>query len=189
MPKFLTHIRSFARLPNQELAYLLTRLTKVTYKAGEILLRPGDEGSKMLLVEAGLLKSYFTKPDGEIVLKGFFKPGDAAVDYPGFLGRSKSSIYIEALSDGWAYLRPAGLSAELYARGLGWQLVDLEVLQRTVLLLSQREDELISLTASERWDHLKTAFADVIDQIPKKDIAAFIGITPESFSRILKARP
>lgn len=50
----------------------------------------------------------------------------------------------------------------------------------------QQQIELLTKTASERFQQLKTQIPQLLDRTPKKYIASYLGITPQSLSRIIK---
>ncbi|MEB8330507.1 Crp/Fnr family transcriptional regulator [Flavobacteriaceae bacterium KMM 6897] len=53
----------------------------------------------------------------------------------------------------------------------------------------QQQIDLLTKTASERLQQLKTQVPKLIERTPKKYIASYLGITPQSLSRIIKATP
>lgn len=186
MIKAIENYKTLANLPPEEIEYLLGALKKVRVNAGDLLLKPGDDGTRLFALETGLLKTYFINQEGEVILKNFVKSGEIAVDYPGFLTKAPASIFIEALTESVVYVRPSNLSADLYKRHNAWLLVDMEILQSFVLRLSQRETDFLTMHASEKY--LKTAadYVDLLHLIPQKDLASYLGITPESLSRIVR---
>lgn len=53
----------------------------------------------------------------------------------------------------------------------------------------QQQIDLLTKTASERFQQLKTQIPKLLKRTPKKYIASYLGITPQSLSRIIKAIP
>ncbi len=186
-PKF-PQLQTLALLPAGEVEFLFSQLQPVRLKSGEFLMKPGDDANRFFLVQSGLLKSYLFNDEGNSVVKSFSQAGEIAIDYHGFLKQTPASIWIEALEDCEVLARPAQLSGILYARSPLWLRVDLEVLQYFVLKLSQRETDLLTMNAAENYDKVATEYASVLESIPKKDLASFLGITPESFSRLMRSR-
>jgi CRP-like cAMP-binding protein len=180
-------LKTLALLPAGEIEFLFSQLQRLQFKAGELLMRPGDDANRFFIVQSGLLKSFLLNDEGESVVKSFSQAGEIAIDYHGFLQQTPASIWIEALVDCEVLARPSQLSAILYARSPLWVRVDLEVLQFFVLKLSQRETDLLTMNAAENYAKVATVYASVLDSIPKKDLASFLGITPESFSRLLRS--
>lgn len=53
----------------------------------------------------------------------------------------------------------------------------------------QQQIDLLTKTASERFQQLKTQIPNLLERTPKKYIASYLGITPQSLSRIIKTIP
>lgn len=53
----------------------------------------------------------------------------------------------------------------------------------------QQQIDLLTKTASERFQQLKTQIPKLLERTPKKYIASYLGITPQSLSRIIKTMP
>jgi CRP-like cAMP-binding protein len=53
----------------------------------------------------------------------------------------------------------------------------------------QQQIDLLTKTASERFQQLKIQIPKLLERTPKKYIASYLGITPQSLSRIIKAIP
>jgi CRP-like cAMP-binding protein len=56
------------------------------------------------------------------------------------------------------------------------------------LLRDQRESELLSLSATERYERFLREHASLGGQIPQHQIASYLGVTPVSLSRLIARR-
>jgi CRP-like cAMP-binding protein len=51
-------------------------------------------------------------------------------------------------------------------------------------VLQQRIIMLMSATAIERYEHFEETYQDIIQRVPQKMIASYLGITPEALSKV-----
>ena len=61
------------------------------------------------------------------------------------------------------------------------------ILEEVLVGRAQREIEMLSLSAEERYRRFMDRSAHLLQLVPQKDIASYLGMTPETFSR-LRAR-
>ncbi len=61
------------------------------------------------------------------------------------------------------------------------------LLELTVRYKLYRENGFLVENATERYIHFKKMYPDVCNRVPQKHIATYLGITPESLSRIRSA--
>jgi nicotinic acid mononucleotide adenylyltransferase len=76
---------------------------------------------------------------------------------------------------------------ELYEKIPQWQKIGRILSESTVVCLSERLIKIHSIPAKEKYlDFLKTSPEKIIQRTPLIHIASFLGIAPESLSRIRK---
>ncbi len=158
-------------------------VSSIFYKKGSILQCPGDEKKVGYLVLKGLLRSY------TIDIKGkehnfMFAPENWIIsDLEATEFNQPSVLYIQCLEDSWVIKMDAhdflgnnptknspAERAKLLARRVA-------VLQRRVLML-------MSAPARERYEHFVETYPQLIHRISQKNIASYLGITPEALSKI-----
>jgi CRP-like cAMP-binding protein len=67
-----------------------------------------------------------------------------------------------------------------------WQVFGRKMAEENFIEKEQREFMLLQLPASERLKYFRNRFGELAEQIPQYQIASYLGITPESFNRLLK---
>lgn len=75
---------------------------------------------------------------------------------------------------------------ELYTTHPKWQQFGRELMEAFLIEKEERIIDQLSLTAQEKYAKLMQTTPDIIQNVPVKYIASFIGIQPESLSRIKK---
>lgn len=149
----------------------------------ELLLAEGQPERYLSVVEQGVLRTFFRRGDREFTTDFIF-PGQFASAYDSFITRQPSTLQVEALSDG--VLMRVGYDSlqRLYAEDAGSQEVGRKAAESLYIRKALRERSLLADTPEERYLHLLEAQPEYIRLIPLKHLASYLGITPETLSRI-----
>lgn len=153
-------------------------MKELKVKKGDILQRPGTLGSKVYSVKSGLLRSYSIDPKGKEHIFMFAPEGwtigdNQSADQP-------CDLYIDALEDSVLYIREKNIHDE---QGNAAPLI------KRLYVLQQRIIMLMSATALERYQHFVETYPDIIQRVPQKMIASYLGITPEALSKVKRRKP
>jgi ATP-binding cassette subfamily B protein len=99
LQNFLGHYSPFARLPVEALRIMLAELTRVAVQTGEVIIRQGDEGGPMYIVEEGRLRA-FVEEDGRRRYLAYLRRGDFFGELSVFQGHPRAAT-VEAVAPGW----------------------------------------------------------------------------------------
>lgn len=152
----------------------------------EALLLPGFQCDYLILVEAGCLRSFvFDANDREFNLM-FAYDRQWMTDMQSFSAGEASKLTIEAMEKSriWIIEREdlAALMAQVPV--LRHFFSDLSV--DTICALQERIANSVTLTAKEHYRSMTQSQAELLRRVPQYHIANYLGITPESLSRIRK---
>jgi CRP-like cAMP-binding protein len=151
-------------------------LKRITVKKGEIFQRKGDLNSKAYSVKSGLLRSYSIDEKGKEHIF-LFAPEDWMIADSNSYDEP-ADLFIDALEDSELIVIEKIGSPENHTDKL---LKRLAVLQKRVIML-------MSSTAIERYEHFVETYPDIVQRVPQKMIASYLGITPEALSKVKKER-
>lgn len=148
-----------------------------------LLLWPGEVATKMQFVHRGLLRAYFPK-DGEDLTYFFFSEGQFVTAYTSYLTGQPSKMFIEALEDcELITFTKADVDA------LQNQYPDIErfshrMSQQTYLLLDARMSDFQFKSLEERYQSFLAQYGTIFQRVPQHVVASYLGVKPESLSRI-----
>lgn len=151
-------------------------MNKVFVKKGEIIQRNGDLNTKMFKVEKGLLRSYFVDEKGKEHIYIFAPEGWIMAD--GQAANSPCDLFIDALEDSELEITSIEKVDDFMPQKL---LNRLGVLQKRIIMLQ-------SATAIERYEHFENTYPNIVQRVPQKMIASYLGITPEALSKVKSQR-
>jgi len=151
---------------------------------------PGDSGNIFAFVAKGLFKRFLLTPDGAEIILSFDEEGRLISDFPALLSGKSAELFIEAMEDSVCLISSPGLAHNLKQRHVSWKDAWAFVTEIRYLEEHRRVIELLSFTAEGRYAQFIERYTNLASRIPNKDIAAYLGITPSSFSRLMaKERP
>lgn len=157
-----------------------TKTKKIT--KGEILLRAGDVALFSYKVNSGCLKSYVIDNAGkEHILQ--FAPEDWLIgDMDSSTNQKPSVIFIDAIED--SEVSFISISSFRDFSTLEKELLsDMSIkLRNNLIATNKRVISLLSATAKERYIEFTETYPTLVQRLPLKLIASYIGITPEYLS-------
>lgn len=146
-------------------------------KKGTVLQKHGELNSKVYRVVSGLLRSYTIDEKGKEHIF-MFAPENW------FIADSQSpkvpcDLYIDALEDSEVIVLPKDIKREH---------ANAAPLIKRIAVLQQRVIMLMSYSAMERYEHFEQTYPEIIQRVPQKMIASYLGITPEALSNLKRKR-
>jgi CRP-like cAMP-binding protein len=158
---------------------------RVFYKKDDVVFAEGQKADFMLIVEEGILRTWRFVNEKEVVL-GFTFPGDLEASPVSFIKSVPCKDNIDAICN-TTCLR---VSRKAFYEQLEKQNLPENTIQFILLeyieVLIQRNLEAKGFTAEENYINLLLEQPKLVNKIPLKDVASFLGISKERLSRIRK---
>lgn len=150
----------------------------------DVLFAQGTVDRAVYFVQSGLLKAFYTTPDGKELIKSFIRPGE-------FIGSLTSCRSGDPSPFSLSCLEPSRLFKVEFASLLEMTAEDPQVanfVTKGLMDLAEkkerREYEFLCLSAPERYALFKRRYPDLTSRVTQNDIARYLGITPVALSRI-----
>lgn len=151
--------------------------------AGTPLFSAGQTCSKLWFVERGLIRSYRII-DGEEVTFFFFTEQSFAVDYESYLSEKISPLYFEAALDTEYREYHKALLEKIYRENPRMERLGRLMAERAYLSATERLKQHQTESLAERYQRLLDRAPQLFQQIPQYHIASYLGVKPQSLSRI-----
>lgn len=153
-------------------------------RRGQVLLRPGDPVKYGYIVREGCLRSYVIDAAGkEHVLQ--FAPEDWAIgDMKATIRKEPATLFIDALEDSEVIEVDMELMETTVHERPELTGVIMNKLRRNIVALNERIVDLMAATGEECYLRFMTTYPGLFQRLPQKLIASYLGLTPESLSRI-----
>ncbi|MEM1408524.1 MAG: Crp/Fnr family transcriptional regulator [Bacteroidota bacterium] len=144
-------------------------MQRIKVKKGEILQKKGEVNSKVFAVESGLLRSFLVDKNGKEHIFMFAPEGWIIAENN--LPDRPSDLFIAAIED----------SIVVRKEKLG-TLEDVHKLLKRLGVLQQRILMMMSASAIERYEFFVKTYPNIVERVPQKMIASYLGVTPETLS-------
>lgn len=180
--ELIQHLSKYTEITNDlEKALIECNLIK-QYPKNTILLEEGQYSNECYFIFKGCIRSYFFD-DGEEKTSAFYTESQS-VTPPNYGKNLPSRLYYECLEDTIATVGTPDLETELYRK-----YPQLEALSRKLydIFISNYQVELLDFKHSspeQRYLRLLETRPDLFQRVPLNQIASYLGIKPESLSRI-----
>lgn len=188
----LKNISKHIALTKTEQDYFLSLIDSKTIKSKHFLLKAGEICKESAFVTSGCLRGYTVDKEGvEHILS--FAPKDWWMgDMYSMLSQKPGNLNIEALEDTEVIVLSKKNQDMLYEKVPKFERFFRIIVEKSLVAFQQRLMDNLSLTAQERYLKFCTTYPAIINTIPQKQVAAYIGVTPEFLSKLkaktLKAR-
>jgi CRP/FNR family transcriptional regulator, anaerobic regulatory protein len=183
-PELIGHyIRQFHNISDETLHYFAAQFKEVRYPARHIFQKQGDICSKVGILHKGLVRNFFNLNNRECTT-WFDSDGQLIGSMYSFFTQSAYSESIEMVEDCIVFETTFEHVNETRAL-----FEDFEILLNNVVLhgyfsIEERTRNLMAYSAVERYNLFFNTYPDLVNRIPVKYIASFLGVTPETLSRI-----
>ncbi|WP_294210893.1 Crp/Fnr family transcriptional regulator [uncultured Chryseobacterium sp.] len=152
----------------------------------QFLLQYGEICRNIYFVEKGLLKMYSIDKNGKEHIIQFAPESWLISDRSSLYFNEKSIYYIEAVEDSEVlFLHPDFFSRLVEQFPNSIEKSDI-IAQKHIRSLQDRINSLLGETAEERYMKFIRMYPDLLLRVPQWMIASYLGITPESLSRVRK---
>ncbi len=155
------------------------------FQKGELFVREGAICNHLLFIQRGLFR-YFILHEGRDVTKDFAvdSQNSFCTSYTSFMLQKPSAIWIEALEPSEVLIWERPDVFPLFEEHPQWLLFLKKMIDRLFFRKERKEIELLKCSAEERYRHFITDFPGLSQRVPQYHIASYLGIAPESLSRI-----
>lgn len=181
---FLKYLRDKIPLSAEEVEMIRSVAIEKKLRRRQYLLQQGDVWKYNAFVSSGLLKSYSINEDGQEHIMSFSPENYWTGDRASLMDGIPSQFNIDAIEDSEIILIEK-TNFETLCKNIP-QLNDMvnAILQKSFIVSQGRIHTQISLSAEEKYQDFLKKFPEISNRIPQHMIASYIGITPETLTRL-----
>lgn len=184
----LDNLAKHIHLTPDEQKIFTAHLQQKAIKRKQFLLTDGDICKYSAFVTSGCLRGYTVDKGGIEHVLSFAPPDWWIADMYSLLSQKPGILNIEALEDTEVLLLSKVNQEKLYLQIPKFEHFFRILTENSLIASQQRLIDGLSLTAEERYHNFCKRYPTLIDHLPLKQIASYIGVTPEFFSRMRNKR-
>ena len=178
------HISKTAKLTDEEFEYLFSHFQEETFKKGQVIIAEGDRVEREYFVLSGFLKAFFINDEAKMFILQFSMPTWWTSDYSALYNGTRATINIDCITDA-TVLSISNTDREKLCNTLHeaehffrWRT------NKGYVAVQKRLLSLMNSDARSRYEALLGQYPALYDVVPKHLLAAYLGVSRETLSRL-----
>ncbi|MCV9929799.1 cyclic nucleotide-binding domain-containing protein [Flavobacterium sp. LS1R49] len=163
-----------------------SQLKSITLEKSEFFLQQEGKCEYIGFVKNGTLRSFHNNENGNDISFNFHFNNQFFTDYESLLFDKKSKLNIQAIHKSELFLLHKDDLKKLYTKGIYWQEFGRKTKEKLYLDAKKRIEDLLYYSPEQRYTNLLKESPLIFQEVHQKHIASYLGITPQSLSRIRK---
>jgi CRP-like cAMP-binding protein len=183
----LEHVFKHITLTREEQSYFVSLLNVKKLKKKQYLDQEGDISKGPAFVTRGILRSYSLDKNGFEHVIQFAPPGWWIGDMYSIVKQKPGRLYVDAIEDSEIlWLWKSDLD-KLYSSIPKFERFFRILAENAIVAFENRLISNLSLPAIERYAQFCSVYPSLIESLPQKQVASYIGVTPEFLSKMLNS--
>jgi CRP-like cAMP-binding protein len=181
------HVAGIVSLTNEEFEDFFSRFQPQSYKKGQAIIAAGDQVQAEYFVLSGCLKTFFINDDLKMFILQFAMPTWWASDYNALYSGARATIGVDCITDAEVLCLPAAAREDVCRKihavehFFRWRTNKGYVASQKRLLSMMNND------VKRRYEELMNQYPELYNMVPKQLIAAYLGVSRETLSRLYHA--
>lgn len=174
--------RGYGDLPDP--ANWFNHLQLASWSEGDCLVRQGDIDDTLYFLESGLVRLFYTTPEGKERNKAFYCEGQFTGPVSAAISGTAAPFTIQCLEATRAVSFPyREFSAAARDNAMLSRLYT-QLLEEAFMRNEQREAVLLTCNAQQRYEWLLANEPELLERVPQFHLASYLGLDPVSLSRL-----
>ncbi len=178
-------VSKFDSLTESEVKLISQNIPVGEYKKGSILLREGEITHKCYFVLKGCVRQY-SLIDGQEKTTAFITEEQSVVSFISFTQQKPSEHYLSCVEDCILIIGSLNKEQDMYKQFPKLQSITRALMEQDFGKTQMELTNFITSSPEERYLHLLKNRPDLFQRVPLNQIASYLGMQPQSLSRIRK---
>ena len=184
MALILQNIDKIVSLSDREKETILSKIEIKHYKAKTVLLNAGDICKHSYFVNSGILRSFNINDNIVEHVLQFACEGWWIGDMYSLITQKPGNLYVEVNEDAEVVLLSKENQEKLFQEIPKLERFFRILTENSLVANQERLMDNLSLSAEERFEKFCSKYPTLIQKVPQKQVASYIGVTPEFFSKM-----
>jgi len=185
METFLNKLRSIVELNKEDEAVLRSCIEIRTYEKGTMIQEAGQVATAFFYNVSGFVRLFYWK-NGEEITAYFYPKGLFVSAYESFVKQEPSRINLQAVEATQLAVISAEAAMKLLRYSSKFEVISRVVMEDELIAHQNMIEGLLTLSPEERYEQLIESQPSLFQRVAQHHIASYIGVKPESLSRIKK---
>ncbi|MBL6446103.1 Crp/Fnr family transcriptional regulator [Fulvivirga sp. 29W222] len=176
------------RFKADQIKTLLSYFQPVITEKGELLLHKGQTSKHLYFVNKGCLRVFCIQPDGKESTRFFAFKGQFGTAFPSFIKQDVSIALIDTVEKSELLKIHHHDFQRLLSSVPGWESLYRKELEHNYVESILRIESFVTMNATERYRRILKHEPHLINRLPNRIIASYMGISQETLSRLKSDR-
>lgn len=186
--KLLYYINKWADITKEDESTIISAFEPIAIKKKKDLLRAGQVCNYMYFITKGCVRSFYVDSKGIEHIYQIRMDNNWIGDIDSYYTRQKSKYNIEALEDSKLLRIPVDRMEQLFVEIPALERYFRILFQKAYINALNRLSATMWDTAIDRYNEMLKEHPEIFQRVSLVHIASYLGITPESLSRIRKQK-
>jgi CRP-like cAMP-binding protein len=183
--KLISYFSKFAKLTEDEINAISESMDIRMMKKEEFLIKEGQKNRDSYFVLSGLIRKYSLN-DGEEITTGLYSEDQWIIQLSGFDNYSIADYNLICVEASWIVVGNEEKAQQLFQQFPRLETISRAVMETVFAEMQKMLTSYLTDTPEVRYLKLLKDRPDLFQRVPQYQIASFIGVKPESLSRIRK---
>jgi CRP-like cAMP-binding protein len=183
--KLLRYFSRIAPLSDAEAEAIAKSMVVKTFPKGTLLLKEGQISTEAYFVLEGYVRQY-SMIDGEERTQRFFTEEEWVLSLQSFSQHVPANHFLVCAEDTTLVIGTEQRENDLYDRFPRFESISRKVMEKILVEQQEMVSSYQTDTPEERYKKLLQSRPDIAQRVPQYQLASYIGVKPESLSRIRK---
>lgn len=179
----INYLSTLEPVPEKELREISLLFKSTDIKKGVHFLKQGEVQENIGFLIHGLFRCYYI---GNEHTKHFLTDNDFLFALSALITRKPAQFFIQALEDSVVLTASAEKIGYLMSNNNFWRKIYIQILEKACLIKEERTADFLLKNAKERYLSFYKEHPELVNRIKRYQLSSFLGIKPESLSRIRK---
>lgn len=184
----LQSVRKHISLTPEEETFFTSLFQKKLVRKKQFLLQEGEVAKYVFFVNDGCLRSYSIDKNGFEHILQFAPPGWWITDMYSFSIQQPATLYMDVIFDGEVLAITKEDVDKLFEQLPQFNKYFRILAENSLVTYQRRLIDNLSLSALERYQGFCQYYPSLIETLPQKLVASYIGVTPEFLSKMLNSK-
>jgi CRP-like cAMP-binding protein len=178
------HVAKIAALSDEQHDYFFSFFKEESFKKGQMIISEGDTVDCEYFVVSGCLKTFFVNDDLKTFILQFAMPNWWASDYNALYNRTRASVCVDCISDAEVLCLTNADREKLCAELRKAEYFFRWRTNRGYVAAQKRLLSFMNNNVKYRYEELLKLYPELYNMVPKNLIAAYLGVSRETLSRL-----
>ncbi len=182
--KLKYYLRANTNIDDKQIDIIISCFKLRTVKKNTILLSEGEICKEFYFVHSGCIRTYYITKQGNEKTRYVAFENSIATSISSFISQQKSFEFVDTLENSELYSISHKDFYQLISDIPEWEKFYITLLEMAYLYQNKKIENLVTLSAKQRYDKLLTETPIYVQRLSNKILASYLDITQETLSRL-----